>query len=68
MRTELKKMGCGGCGNETFEIYQGPEGEVITECQKCKSTTFISPSKPKLEFKWGENSSGCLAQVPGQSS
>jgi len=62
MQTELKKMGCGNCGGIRFEIYTKPHSSKLTiECIKCKSTSVVKPSIPKLEIEFGENSDGRLA-------
>jgi len=61
----LDKMRCGGCGNQTFEIYsQSKNGEtkLVTRCQGCKSDTIISVDKPQLKLEWGEKSTGILAK------
>jgi hypothetical protein len=43
-------------------IYQLECGSLIAEC-KCKSSTVIKASEPKLELDWGENSSGILCRL-----
>lgn len=62
MKKGLIKGGCGDCGNETFTMYSSNENEhIICECTKCKSTSEIVISKPKLEIKFGKGSTGRLA-------
>lgn len=64
MIENAKKMGCGGCGGETFEIYQDDKG-LVAECCQCKSTSAIRVSLPKIEINW-LNGNGRLAVAPGR--
>lgn len=48
MIENAKKMGCGGCGAETFEIYQDDKG-LVAECCACKRTSTIRASAPEIE-------------------
>ena len=46
-----KKADCGGCGGDTFKIYQLPDGLAI-ECLKCESVTILVVSTPKIQVDW----------------
>ena len=60
----LKKMMCGACGNEDFEIYEKQTAMtgLIVECKKCKSVTDVSVRHhdPELDLRFGDNSDGIL--------
>lgn len=65
MQTDLKRMGCGNCGGIDFKIYTKLESNQLTvECNGCKSTSTVKPSKPSLVIEFGEDSDGCLAVDP----
>ena len=58
---DQKRMGCGGCGADTFKVYTAdPTQRIVLECQGCNSTSFIEPQPAKLQIEWGEGD-GCLA-------
>ena len=62
MIENLKKMRCGACGHDTFDMFKDDEG-LIAECTKCKSTSTIQAPKETMPvIGWGENSDGILAQ------
>jgi len=47
------KMGCGGCGCDTFKLRADRERHIIvTICDKCKSRTFIRQTPATLECVW----------------
>lgn len=57
----MKKGACGDCGNDTFTMYSSNEEEhIICECTKCKNTSEIVVTKPKIEIQFGEDSKGVL--------
>ena len=51
MIEDARKVDCGGCGQDTFAIYQLPDGLAI-KCLKCKSVTVLVPSRPGIEVDW----------------
>jgi len=55
METGLKKMECGSCGCQEHNIYQRPNGEILTECTKCNSVSAITVCAPKIQIR---NASG----------
>jgi DNA-directed RNA polymerase subunit RPC12/RpoP len=59
----MNQYKCGGCGNDTYTIYQA-DNAIITECIKCKSRSIISV-QAKLDVDWyiDENNTtgdGCM--------
>jgi hypothetical protein len=54
METNVKQLLCGECGERKHELYVRPNGEIIAECCKCKSTSEIKVTKPKITI--GNNS------------
>lgn len=62
METNLIKAACGDCGNKTFEVYRAENNHniIITECTKCKSSSAITVSTPKLEINFHNNSTGLM--------
>ena len=48
METNIQQLKCGECGEEKHKIYQRENGEIITECIKCKSQTEIVITEPKI--------------------
>jgi len=64
MIENVRKMGCGGCGAEIFEIYQDDKG-LIAECRECKSTSTIRASTPEIEIDW-LNGDGLLSISPSR--
>lgn len=64
MKTGMKTMRCGGCGNPYHQIYSQDENpnSLFVECTKCHSVTEITFSEPKLQLKWTDDSDGKLAQ------
>lgn len=64
MIENAKKMGCGGCGGEHFEIYQDEKG-LIAECCQCKSRSTIRVSAPTIDIRWLEGG-GSLAVAPSR--
>ena len=65
MVENAKKMGCGGCGGETFEVFQDAKG-LIVECCQCKSTSTIRVTTPTIDIQFGEKSEGRLAVAPSR--
>lgn len=59
METNLKQLQCGECGEAKHNVYQRPNGELITECTKCKSQTEIVVTEPKIKLQ-NLNGSGTL--------
>lgn len=55
METNIEQLKCGECGEENHKIYTRPNGELITECVKCKSQTEIVVTAPKIMLR---NNSG----------
>ena len=52
---DQKQMGCGGCGGETFKVYTADSTlRIVTECQRCMSTSLIEPQLAKLKIEWGD--------------
>jgi len=50
------KMGCGGCGCDTFKLRAARDRHcIIAICTKCKSRTFIRQMPAKLECTWPSN-------------
>jgi hypothetical protein len=62
MIPDLKKGECGDCGNDKFQIFKQKDvdDQFVCECTKCKNTSIITLSRPKLEIEWGEDSKGIL--------
>lgn len=62
MITGLTKGECGGCGNDKFEVYmqKDVDDKIICECTKCKDTSIITLSRPRLVIEFGEDSKGRL--------
>jgi uncharacterized Zn finger protein len=50
MEIDLKQLKCGQCGNDRHRLYQRPNGEIISECIKCGSTTEIVISEPEIKL------------------
>jgi uncharacterized Zn finger protein len=48
METNIQQLKCGECGEEKHKIYRRENGEIITECIKCKSQTEIVITEPKI--------------------
>jgi len=48
METNIQQLKCGSCGQENHRIYQRQNGEIITECIRCKSQTEIIITIPKI--------------------
>ena len=48
METNIQQLGCGQCGEKKHELYLRPNGEIIVECIKCKSTSDITVTNPKI--------------------
>lgn len=61
MNTNAQKMACGNCGHESFSIYTDKQGDLIAECNSCKSTTIITVTS-KIKLDWGEKSDGILCK------
>lgn len=56
-----KPMGCGGCGNGLFRMYNlRPTDTLLAECTKCGSVSSITASRPTVDIGWTEGSSGLL--------
>ena len=59
-------MACGNCGHGLFKMYSEPTNydfKLIAGCDKCKSTSVITPTQPKLDIDWGEGADGCLCKM-----
>jgi DNA-directed RNA polymerase subunit RPC12/RpoP len=56
-----RKMSCGNCGRQKFQVYQTPKKGLVVECEKCKSTTIVTVKKPEFHLDWGERSEGILS-------
>lgn len=66
------KMRCGGCGCETFRIFNraekdgkgmrepGPDG-LLVECTQCKSVSTLTVETPAIRVGWGDGASGILS-------
>ncbi len=52
MNNNAQKMACGNCGHESFSIYTDKQGDLIAECNSCKSTTVITVTS-KIKLNWG---------------
>lgn len=63
MYTNIKKAGCGDCGNQTFHIYgtKGETDKLIAECTSCKNTSVITITAPKIDIQFGEDSKGIIS-------
>lgn len=48
METNLQQLKCGQCSEEKHLLYLRQNGEIIAECIKCKSTSEIVVTKPKI--------------------
>lgn len=48
METNISQLKCGECSEETHLIYIRENGEIITECIKCKSMSEITCTEPKI--------------------
>jgi len=46
------KLGCGGCGCESFMLYRHSEDALCAVCTECKSPTIIKVRPPKLDLCW----------------
>ena len=50
METNIKQLRCGECGEKKHLLYLRENGEVLSECIKCKSVSEIICPKPKMEI------------------
>lgn len=59
----LMQYKCGECGNDKYNLYQQKDNslDLFCECTKCKTISVVSPTLPKLEISFGENSTGRMA-------
>ena len=62
MKENLQKFRCGGCGNDSYRVYQqeGNIQQLFSECIKCKSITIIEVTKPKIDLKWDDGADGIM--------
>jgi len=51
MEIKLEELKCGECGNEKHKLYLRPNGEIITECCKCKCQSEIIVTKPEIKIR-----------------
>ena len=64
MQHHMKPMACGGCGHGTFTAHTDNKYEcIVLECMKCKSSSGILPSRPRLDIVCGAGSSGVLTKM-----
>jgi uncharacterized Zn finger protein len=56
----LKKLKCGNCGNEGFEVFRNPEEELFIECIECGSSTRLYVPQPKISMTFAPGSMGIL--------
>lgn len=60
-----EQMKCGGCGCETVTVkaslceHRHDLVGITLTCTKCKSTTVIAPSRPKLQTEWAGEGGFC---------
>lgn len=51
METNLEQLECGQCGTKKHFVYQRENGEIILECIKCRSTSEIKITQPKIVIR-----------------
>jgi hypothetical protein len=55
LQPDVKRMGCGGCGGQTFSVFTADAtARIIVQCQGCNSTSYIEPEPSPLRAEWGE--------------
>jgi transcription elongation factor Elf1 len=60
MYTKLKQFKCGGCGHDSYSIFQEEDNDqrIVTECNNCKSQSEIVIRPAHLSIQFGESGDG----------
>lgn len=70
MEEGMRKLSCGNCGHDQFEVYSKGEHHVdrlVVECKSCSSTTVLTVTRPKIEMRFGERSDGIMCHLGGEN-
>lgn len=59
MKIDGKLMKCSKCGCKQHKLYKTGKG-VAVECDECKTTTYLSPTIPRIEVEWLEEGDGLV--------
>lgn len=59
----LEQFKCGECGEENHKIYLRKDGNIIVECIKCKSSSILYPTEPKILIR-NHSGDGSLCVYP----
>jgi ferredoxin len=58
------KLGCGNCGNSSFDVFEySKDNAILIMCRECKSETLVMPSESKLNLRFKEGSKGILCDL-----
>lgn len=62
----FKAMACGNCGHGLFRVFSYEADfvmKLVTQCEKCDSTSVVEPVPATLRIEFGDGSDGRLCRM-----